>query len=261
MLPVLRCLITIGFGVAIRVSYLNAAEPAVPILVYHRFGASRTDSMTVTTQHFREQMDLLRESHYTVIPLDAFVAWRLGKGHPPAPRSVVVTFDDGHISVYREAQSIVIRNRLPVSLFIYPSCISHASYAMTWEQLSELTATSFFTVESHTFWHPNFKQESKKLDAAAYSAFVDMQLRHSKATLEGRIKRPVNLLAWPFGIYDSYLMNRAVAAGYEAAFSSECRAATRLDPVMALPRCLVLNEYTGDRFLRFLDSAIRTAEH
>lgn len=51
MLPVLRCLITIGFGVAIRVSYLNAAEPAVPILVYHRFGASRTDSMTVTTQH------------------------------------------------------------------------------------------------------------------------------------------------------------------------------------------------------------------
>lgn len=261
MPSVLRCLIAIGFGVVIRASYLDAAESAVPILVYHRFGTSRTDSMTVSTQHFREQMDLLRENHYTVIPLGAFVAWRLGKGHPPPPRSLVLTFDDGHISVYREAQSIVIGNRIPVSLFIYPSCISRALYAMTWEQLSELTATSFFAVESHTFWHPNFKQESKKLDAAAYSAFVDMQLRRSKAALEGRIKRPVNLLAWPFGIYDSYLMNRAVAAGYEAAFSIECRAATRSDPIMALPRCLVLNEYTGDRFLRFLDSAIRTAKH
>ena len=84
----------------------------------------------------------------------------------------------------------------------------HASYSMTWEELTELAATHFFTIQSHTFWHPNFKQEAKNLDQSAYAAFVDRQLRHSKAVLEEKLNRPVGLLAWPFGIYDPYLMNR-----------------------------------------------------
>ena len=62
-----------------------------------------------------------------------------------------------------------------------------------------------------------------------------MQLRCSKAVLEEEFKRPVELLAWPFGIYDLYLMNRARAAGYEAGFTIECRAATMSDPILALP--------------------------
>lgn len=257
----LCCLVSTIFSIPFSAALLNAAEPVVPILVYHRFGAVRTDSMTVTTQHFKQQMDLLRENHYSVIPLADFVAWRLGTGPAPSARSVVLTFDDGHVSVYREARPIILRNRLPVTLFIYPSCISHASYAMTWEQLSELTITSYFTVESHTFWHPNFKQESKRLDHSAYAAFVEMQLRRPKAILEKRFDRPVHFLAWPFGIYDPDLMNRARAAGYAAAFTIECRAATISDPVLALPRCLVSDTDIGPHFLRFLDSAVRRARN
>jgi peptidoglycan/xylan/chitin deacetylase (PgdA/CDA1 family) len=249
------------FGIALQPSLLSAAEPAVPILVYHRFGPVCTDSMTVTTEHFKEQMALLCKNEFSVIPLANFVAWRLGEGPAPPPRSVVLTFDDGHVSVYREVRSIVINNRIPVTLFIYPSCISHASYAMTWEELSELATTSFFTVQSHTFWHPNFRQESEKRDRVGYAAFVDMQLERSRCILEQKLKRPVNLLGWPFGIYDPYLMKRASAAGYEAGFSIECRAATASDPIMALPRCLVSDEEVGPRFLRFLDSAIRSARN
>lgn len=257
---VLRCLIATAV-IALQTSFAKTAEPAVPILVYHRLGAVRADSMTVTTEHFRKQINLLSNNNYSVIPLATFVDWRLKKGPAPPPRSVVVTFDDGHVSVYREAYPIVMKNRIPVTLFIYPSCISRASYAMTWEELSELAVTPFFTVESHTFWHPNFKQESKKLDRIAYGAFVDMQLQRSRSTLEQKLKRPVNLLAWPFGIYDSDLMVRASAAGYRGAFSIERRAATMSDPVMALPRCLVSDEDMGPRFLRLLDSVIRVARN
>jgi hypothetical protein len=169
--------------------------------------------------------------------------------------------DDGHISVYREARLLIEKNRLPVTLFIYPSCISRASYAMTWSELSELAGSPYFTIESHTFRHPNFKQGSKKLDKTAYSAFVDMQLRRSRITLEERLQQPVHLLAWPFGIYDSYLMDRASAAGYQAGFSIECRAATKSDPMLALPRCLVSDGDVGQRFVQFVDSAIRRARN
>ena len=193
----LRHALKTTFGVALFLSVLRA-ETAVPILVYHRFAPTRTDSMTVTTEHFKEQMDLLCRNHFSVIPLADFVAWRMGQGPVPPARSVVLTFDDGHLSVYREARPVITRYRLPVTLFIYPSCISRASYAMTWEQLSELTMTPFFTVQSHTFWHPNFKQESKRLDQAAYAAFVDNQLKRSRSVLGEKLHRPVELLAWPF---------------------------------------------------------------
>ncbi len=217
--------------------------------------------MTVTTKHFKEQMDLLSKNGYTVIPLAALVAWRLGKGPAPSAHSVVLTFDDGNLSFYREAKPIIEAQRLPVTLFIYPSCISNASYAMTWNQLAELAAEPIVSIESHTVWHPNFKQEAKKSNPADYNAFVDMQLRKSKAILEDRLKHAVDLLAWPFGIYDPSLLNRAKAAGYQAGFSIECRAATASDSMMALPRCIVLDEDVGPRFLRFLDAAMRNAKN
>ena len=240
---------------------LRAAEPAVPILVYHKFAAQRTDYMTVTPPHFKEQLELLAKNGYNVIPLAAFVAWRLGKAAAPAAHSVVLTFDDGNLSFYEDAKPLLEKQRPPVTLFIYPSCISNASYAMTWKQLEELAALPWVSIESHTYWHPNFKHEAKKRTPADYSAFVDMQLRKSKAKLEERLKRPVDLLAWPFGIYDPPLLARASAAGYEAAFSIDGRAASAADNMMALPRCLVMDEYVGARFLRFLDSAIQRAKN
>ena len=217
--------------------------------------------MTVTTGHFKEQLELLRKNHFSVIPLADFVAWRFGKGPAPPPRSVILTLDDGHVSVYREARTLLIKNEIPVTLFIYPSCISRAPYAMTWKQLLELAATPYFIVESHTFWHPNFKQDSKKLDQAAYAASIDMQLRRSKVVLEEHLKRPIDFLAWPFGIYDPYLIDRAGATGYQAGFTIECRAATVSDPLLALPRCLVTDNEVGQHFLEFLDAAIRRARN
>ncbi len=249
------------FSLASLAVFLRAADPAVPILVYHRLGPVRSDAMTVTTEHFEEQLNLLCKSHFSFIPLADFVAWRLGKGPAPPPRSVILTFDDGHVSVYREGRPIIERNRIPVTLFIYPSCISRAAYAMNWEQLSELAASPYFTIESHTLWHPNFQRESKKLDRAAYAALVDIQLRRSKTILEEKFRRQVNLLAWPFGIYDPYLFDRARALGYEAGFTIECRGATLSDPLLALPRCLVSDNEVGPGFLEFLNSAIRRARN
>lgn len=82
---VLRCLIATAV-IALQTSFAKTAEPAVPILVYHRLGAVRADSMTVTTEHFRKQINLLSNNNYSVIPLATFVDWRLKKGPAPPPR-------------------------------------------------------------------------------------------------------------------------------------------------------------------------------
>ncbi len=231
----------------------------VPILLYHRFGPAVADSMTVTTPVFESHLAYLRNHGYQAIPLRQLVDYYLQKGPPPPPRSVAIAIDDGHKTVYSDALPLVRKYRLPVTLFIYPSAISKASYALTWEQLRELRKTGWFDVQSHTFWHPNFKQERKRLNPAAYEEFVNMQLRKSKARLEQELGVRVDMLAWAFGIYDDFLTAKAAAAGYVAAFTLERRAAQSSDQAMKLPRYLMTNADSGQALARILADRFRPA--
>ena len=229
----------------------------VPILIYHRFGPVATDSMTVTTALFESQLKYFKDKGYEVIPLRELVDYYLGKKQAPSPRSVVITADDGHISVYREMLPLVKKYHIPVTLFIYPSAISNASYAMTWGQLRELKETGLFDFQSHTFWHPNFKKEKKRLIPAEYENFVAMQLRRSKEKLEKELNVRVDMLGWPFGIYDDDLIRKAKEAGYVATFTMERHPAGTQDNVMALPRYLMTNGDGGRRLATILANSPR----
>jgi len=199
--------------------------------------------MTTTTSVFAAQMKWLKDNGYTVIPLRTLVNYLRGEGPAPPPKSVVITADDGHKSVYSDMLPIVRQYNMPVTLFLYPSCISnpHAPYAMTWEQIKELQQTGLFDLQGHTFWHPNFKRDKKKLKPADYQKLVETQLTKSKAVLEKRLGTKVDLLAWPFGIYDDYLEKEAEKAGYVAAFSIDRRNADKSEKIMAQPRYLMQN--------------------
>lgn len=239
-------------AVAGKESRNAAAEVRVPILLYHRFGPTVADSMTVTTPVFESHLKYLKESGYTVIPLRQLVDYRLGRGLTPPPRSVVIVVDDGHKTVYSDMLPLVKKYRIPVTLFLYPSAISNASYIMTWGQIRELQQTGLFDLQGHTYWHPNFKREKKKLPPADYEKLVEMQLKKSKAKLEKEFGIKVDLLAWPFGIYDDHLAAKAAEAGYTAAFTIERRHVTASEKIMTLPRYLLNNSERGKTFERLL---------
>jgi peptidoglycan/xylan/chitin deacetylase (PgdA/CDA1 family) len=148
---------------------------------------------------------------------------------------------------------VIRRYGYPVTIFTYPSAISNAKYAMTWEQLRELKKTGLFDVQSHTYWHPNFKKERKKLSGPALDQLVTTQLRKSKARLETELGGRVDMLAWPFGINDDYLIAKAAEAGYVATFTIDRRHATAADPVMKLPRYLLVNGDSGKAFVQLLE--------
>lgn len=213
---------------------------SVPVLCYHRFGPTVADSMTIKTSAFEAQLAWLKENGFTVIPLRTLVDHLRGEGPRPPERSLVFTADDGHRTVFTEMLPVVRRHKVPVTLFIYPSAISNASYAMTWDQLRELAATGLFDVQSHSYWHPKFRDEKKKLNADAYRKFLDMQLVKSRLRLEKEIGGKVDLLAWPFGLFDDELEREAQAAGYVAAFSIERRPVTRSERMTSLPRFMIV---------------------
>jgi peptidoglycan/xylan/chitin deacetylase (PgdA/CDA1 family) len=213
----------------------------VPILLYHRFGPEVADSMTITTKAFESQMKNLKENGYTVIRLRQLVDYYLGKSQSLPSHSLVITVDDGHKSVYTDFFPLIIKYQIPATLFLYPSALSNAPYAMTWDQLREIKETGLLDFQSHTFWHPNFKNEKKRLNPDAYENFVELQLKRSKEKIERELHVKVDMLAWPFGIYDEELIKKAMGSGYVAAFSMDRRHASISDNPMTFPRYLIGN--------------------
>ena len=233
-------------------SYAAQTEVNVPILLYHRFGPTVADGMTIKTPVFEEHLKYLRDNGYKVIPLRQLVNWYQKKGPAPAPKSVVIVEDDAHKSVYSDMFPLAKKYNVPVTVFIYPSAVSNAKYAMTWDQLRELKKSGLFDFQSHTYWHPNFKRERKKLTSAEFDKLASSQLLKAKAKIAKELGVTVDLLAWPFGIYDDDLLRRAAAAGYTGTFTIERRHATSADSVMKLPRYLLINADQGKSFAAIL---------
>lgn len=221
---------------------------SVPILLYHRFGPVVGDSMTVTTPVFESHLKYLRDNGYTVIPLRRLVDYLLKKAPPPPSKSVVIVADDGHKSVYTDMFPLIMKYHVPMTLFIYPSAVSNASYAMTWEQLREIKKSGLVDFQSHSFWHANFKKDKKKMTPKEYDRSVQMQLQKSKEKLEKELNVKVDMLAWPFGIYNDDLTRKARESGYIAAFSIERRHAGDSEDLMSLPRYLLVNSDRGSTF-------------
>lgn len=227
----------------------TAANPtSVPILVYHNFDPSKTGSMTLSTKKFEAQIKWLKENGYTIIPLKEFVSYVQGKISSLPPKSVVITDDDGRKSVYTYMLPIVKKYHIPVTLFIYPQIISHASYALTWDQLKALENTGLFDIQGHTFWHPNFKQDKKHMTPAAYAKMVHVQLFNSKDVIDKKLGTKITLLAWPFGIYNADLEKEAAKAGYKMAFSIDARPANKSANIMAMPRYMIIEGQTMKTF-------------
>ena len=251
----LRVIFAVMLGMlfpSVVMASLPPREFSVPILLYHRFGPTVADSMTIKTSVFEEHLKYLRDNGYRVIPLRQVVDFYLKNGPAPPPKSVVIVEDDAHKSVYTDMLPLAKKYHVPVTVFIYPSAVSNAKYAMTWDQLRELKKTGLFDFQSHTFWHPNFRKDRKKLKPAEFDKLVESQLTKSRGRIVKELGVTVDMLAWPFGIYDDDLLRRAGALGYRATFTVDPHPVTQADSVMKLPRFLVSNGDRGKAFAQLL---------
>ncbi|MEW1781274.1 polysaccharide deacetylase family protein [Arthrobacter sp. NPDC080086] len=221
----------------------NADMPAVDrhvvVLVYHRFAPTVDSTMTVRMQTFEAHLHTIEAAGYRIVPLADILSWHEGRQDALPAKVVAITVDDGHRSVYDTLWPALHGRAVPVTLFVYPSAISNATYAMTWAQLRELAGTGQFDVQSHTYWHPNFRVERAHRSADDFAQFAHDQLRRSKVRIETEMGAPVHLLAWPFGIHDPELERIAREEGYTAAFTLEAQPLRPRQPAMALPRYLI----------------------
>ena len=239
-------------SVAIRAQDMES--DGIPILVYHRFDAAKPGATTITTAALESQLAWLALHHYTVIPVATVIETVTGL-RQKTPNTIAITVDDGHASVFTILFAMVLKYHIPITLFIYPSAISNAPYALTWEQLRQMKASGLVDIQAHTYWHPDFRREKRRLPPMEYEKFVDAQLHRSKAVLEQHLGSPVTSMAWPYGIYDRDLEQAASRAGYSSAFAYAGGVARKGSDLLAIPRIPVAEHTQGDAFAALLKGA------
>ncbi|MHB1020966.1 MAG: polysaccharide deacetylase family protein [Acidobacteriaceae bacterium] len=249
-------MILAGFVLVASMPSAASAAPdakGIPILVYHRFDKTKAGATTITVATFKSQLDWLTAHHYRVIPLRSVVENLQGRESVGDSAVVAITADDGHRSIYTEMFPIILQYKIPVTLFIYPSAISHASYALTWKELEEMKQSGWVDVQSHTYWHPNFRKAKARLSQSEYKDFVAFQLLRSREVIANRLGGKVDLLAWPFGISDPYLEAEALHSGYGAAFNYSGGLAQVGCNLFAIPRIPISEQDHGARFASLLE--------
>jgi peptidoglycan/xylan/chitin deacetylase (PgdA/CDA1 family) len=222
-----------------------AQNAVAPILLYHRFDPCLAATpWTVVTEIFRDQLNWLGINDYRIVTLRTALDQRPAKSPISGPRDIAISVDDGDATVYTEMFPIIKAYRVPVTLFVFPYAISRSADAVTWDQLKEMVDSGLVDVQFHTLSHPDFRYERSRRTPANYRAFVEFELTHLRDSIEKRLGLAVDLLAWPFGIYDQELKRIAAACGYAAAFAVKKNTPYE-DSIFAIPRVTVTNRDIG----------------
>jgi peptidoglycan/xylan/chitin deacetylase (PgdA/CDA1 family) len=179
----------------------------LPILLYHRIGVSPTNNpYYMPPDKFEEQMKLLHNWEYTVVPLELLVK-AIQEGAELPPRPVILTFDDGDISVYTTAFPIMQKYGLTGVVYIVGNYMGTDGY-MSADQIKELIAAGW-EVGSHSRSHRDLTKLAPEVQ--------HVEIVEARKILQQATGSDVLTFAYPFGLMNSAVGDYAHFAGYIAA--------------------------------------------
>ncbi len=197
---------------------MHPAPPGqIPILLYHDLVSAgqpnekqgeATQGTVVTANNFKNQIKYLHDNGYKTISLDQYMLFRQRNLSFP-PRSIILTFDDGHISNYTLAFPILRQYGYTACFFIVTKRIN-TEFHLNRDQIMEMHRSGM-EFGSHGATHSFLPLLSR--------SELKSELLESKQTLEKILKKEIHYLAYPGGHYNSHVLRAAKVAGYYGACS------------------------------------------
>jgi biofilm PGA synthesis lipoprotein PgaB len=218
------------------------------ILGYHEI-SERTDSLepgySVPPEEFAQEMAWLKSSGYHFVSMDDVLADAHGRKALP-DKAVLLTFDDGYQSVYKNAFPILKAYHAPAVVALVGGWLESAhgivdfdgrpiprSDLMSWAELREMTQSGLVEIASHTHsLHQGIigNPEGNKQPAAVTRQWLAAQGRYeAEAAYKSRIKEDLKrnsemirahlglrprVVVWPYGRYN--IETRSIAARLSA---------------------------------------------
>ena len=210
-----------------------------PIITYHHIGYDPTgnNTMYVTPEDFRDQMEAIHYLGYTAITFEDF------KNLKNIKRPIMVMFDDGYRDNYTNAFPIMKEYGIKATLFMVGKSLDNKEQSLTSEMLKEMSDSGYFSIQSHTFTHSNM------------ATFPEEELRYEFNTANLIIARATGkipfALSYPTGSYNALVINTA-ARYYQFAVTANTGRFDSSQDVMRLKRHGVYSTTTMTQFISMI---------
>lgn len=222
--------------------YNEPGRVVAPILLYHHVNGENSDSRyRVSVPDFRDQLQALYDHGYTAITismlLDALFA---GRDLPAKP--VVITFDDGHHSVYDYAFPIMQEFSFPGVFYIVANRIYDITDFVNVAELQTMIDAGW-EIGSHSYTHSDI---TKNHEIAPY------EIAQSRVDLESALGVGVKTFAYPFGEIDPFVAQKVQDYGYRAGMGLGKSINHTLWDTYYLNRIEIYGDYTLDKFVQLI---------
>ena len=223
---------------------------SVPVLMYHHVSPA-AGAVTVSPEHFADQMAMLAREGYTTLGARAFGEYLAGKRVPA--KSIVLTFDDGYLDNWVHAHPVLAKHGFTALGFLVsgwvtsgpvrpnavdstsaedlPNLLGHSAAkaaieagetdraVMRWSEIDAMRQAGTFEFHSHTHTHTRWDRVSA--NASAKRASLRDDLLQARAALTQHLGDVSDHLCWPQGYFDTDYVEEAQAAGFRHLYTVE----------------------------------------
>ncbi|MDF2815340.1 MAG: polysaccharide deacetylase family protein [Paenibacillus sp.] len=223
----------------------------VAVLMYHHIHDTEESSGTITSTLFREQLEYLQQKGYSFISLQDFHRFLDGEAVPN--NAVLVTFDDGYESFYKNAYPLLLEMNIPAVNFIITETLNDPAASnvpyMSRDQIRDMTSrSSLIQAECHTH---GLHHKGDTDNAFLTSRLPWNNVLESEDSYQQRILNDTAAclqevssitgaktedLAYPFGIYSKLASELIQQAGVNYAYTIVPEITTRDVNRMQIPR-------------------------
>jgi peptidoglycan/xylan/chitin deacetylase (PgdA/CDA1 family) len=209
------------------------------VLAYQRFG-NHHHSMYVSEDRFRAHLDYLESNGFHVWPL-ARIVRRLRTGQPIPDKTVAITIDDTHPSVYNIAYRLLREKGYPFTVFVVPDKVDQIPLGnISWDQMREMKqhGASF---ANHSINHIHLVRPLRGYPPRAWVHYVRDNVLNAQSRIQEELGPDTNqsrLFSYPYGEYSIALANILADIGYTS-FGQNPGAIGANADLRALPRFLI----------------------
>lgn len=229
--------------------YVFKSQPGVRVLFYHRVNpypfselSLVSREISVTPEFFEQQLAYLKTEGYRTI--DPTTLQQVLDGLEPAnPKELLITFDDGYEDNLIWAAPLLKKYGFGAIFFVTTKFIETGSGEnqevydsaasslyqrfLSWEQIATLHDQGFL-IGSHSCNHYDLTKLSDNE--------LTTELKLSRTLLETEFAKKITCFAYPFGLFDSRVMQATAEVGYRLAFTTTHGKNSALTNPMALRR-------------------------
>ncbi len=228
-------------------------EFKIPILLYHRLrreneivNAGLEDApYLVSDREFADQMKYLFQQQVrtiTVAELPKRQKRNTEREGFPGPKAII-TFDDGHSSIYSLALPILRQYHFTATVFVTTDWINQPGW-LSWTEIKELDDYGV-EIGSHGRSHVALSRLNP--------SEIETELRCSKEMLEKKLGRKIVSLSIPGGFYSKEVKKIARSIGYQSVCTSEWGVNYPKIDFLSLQRLGIKNGLVFQDFVRLVE--------